>query len=103
MQIKGVLCIHGTGLFTLTKRLAKRHLAYKRFIARIHRLIAGMPKAVKEERKKRSKVEQATLGYDPEKWVKTNDICRSEDPEADAYHELSLPPPVKGRQKFSFC
>lgn len=55
-----------------------------------------MTKAVKEERKKRSKVDQATLGYDPEKWRKANGIIRSEELEDDAYIELSLPPPVKG-------
>ena len=100
---KGVLCIHGPGLVTLAKWLAERHKAYKQLIARLHKFIVGMTKAVKEERLKRSKVDQARLGYDPEKWIKANGIIRSEELEEGTYRELLMPPPVKGKHKYSFC
>ena len=76
---KGVTCINGPGFVTLAKWLAKRHRAYGQFIRRIHRFIIGMTRAVKDERTKRSKVDQAVLGYNPEKWVKANGLIRCED------------------------
>ena len=57
---RGVECIHGKGLVVMAGWLAKRHKAYKKFIERIHNFIVGLAKAEKEERMKKTKVDQTS-------------------------------------------
>ena len=43
------------------------------------------------------------LGYDAEKWIKSNGKIRKEDQATITFHKLTMPPPVKGRHKFTHC
>ena len=62
----------GEGLVKLGSWVANRQDHYKKFIARIHRMIAAVTKAEKEERNKAKAIDKQLLGYDPEKWVETD-------------------------------
>ena len=76
---------------------------YAKFIRRVHKFITAVLIAEKEERAKRKKVVAATLGYDPEKWIKNNAKIRSEDTSGTTYQNLKMSPPTKGRHRFSHC
>jgi len=68
----------------LGKWVANRQDHYKKFLSRIHRMIAAVTKAEKEERKGAQIVEKHLLGYDPLKWTETDlQLDRS-------YHERRL-------------
>ena len=100
---KGVQSIGGDGLVRLASWAVGRHAEYKRFIARIQKFIAAITIVEKEEREKTAKVEKAVLGYDPNKWIKSNGTIRKEDPTSVQYEKLPLPPPVRGKHKFKHC
>ena len=40
---------------------------------------------------------------DPDKWAKTEVNIRSEDQNEVDYKQLEMPPPIKGKHKFSHC
>ena len=103
MQTKGVQSIAGGGLVKLAKWTATRHRKYRAFLARTHKIIAGMTIIEKEARDKAAKVEKALIGYDPDKWIKSEGAIRKEDQAALKYEKLNLPPPVKGRHKYTHC
>ena len=63
----------------------------------------ALPKDEKDERQRKHKLDQALLGHDPEKWVKSNGYIRDEVQDSVAYKELCLPPPVLSKHKFSCC
>ena len=52
---RGVEQLAGEGLVTVGRWVANRQDQYKKFVARIHRMIAAVTKAEKEERKKRTR------------------------------------------------
>ena len=72
-------------------------------MARIHKFIAAIAIAEKEERESAAKIEKAVLGYDTNKAIKSNGTIRKEDPTTVMYERLQLPPPVKGKHKFKHC
>ena len=78
MQTKGVQSIAGEGLVKLAKWTATKHRNYRAFLARIHKFIAGMTIIEKEAREKAAKVEKALIGYDPDKWIKSEGAIRKE-------------------------
>ena len=100
---KGVQSIAGDGLVCLAGWVAKRQAAYKQFIARIHRYIAAITIIEKEERAKAGRIRKALLGYDAEKWIKSNGKIRKETQETITFQKLNMPPPTKGRHKFAHC
>ena len=69
---QGVEQLAGEGLVKLGKWIADRQDRYKKFLARIHLMIAAVTKAEKEERQKAKAIDKQILGYDPEKWVETD-------------------------------
>ena len=83
---KGVESIQGPGLVELAGWAARRHEAYKKLIMRVQKLIAGTVTAEKEERDKNRKAAKVVLGYDPEKWIKSNGTIRDENKEATIYN-----------------
>ena len=103
MQTKGVQSIAGDGLVKLAKWKATKHSQYRTFLARMHKFIAGMTIIEKEAREKAAKVEKALIGYDPDKWIKSEGAIRKEDQAALKYEKLNRPPPVKGRHKYTHC
>ena len=68
---KGVEQLAGEGLVKLGTWVEARQVQYTKFIERIHKMIAAVTKAEKEERKKAKAIDKQVLGYDPEKWVET--------------------------------
>ena len=58
--------VAGEGLPTLGKWLAEKHRNYISFMKRVHKMIAAVTMAEKEERMKEKVVNKAVLGYDPE-------------------------------------
>jgi len=100
---KGVEGIAGIGLVKLGKWCEKRHDDYRRLMCRVQRMIAGVVKAEKEERKKDHDIQKTLLGYDPEKWVKADAEIRAEELEEEDYQCISLVPPTKGKHRFAHC
>ena len=70
---------------------------------RAQRFIAAVISAEKEERVKAKKVDKITLGYDPEKWIKRDAEIRNEDRLSTDYVKIDLPPPHKGKHRFTSC
>ena len=58
-----------------------------------------MPQKKKNVRKGKQ-VDKAVLGYDPDKWIKSNVQIRSEDRASTEYTHLNLPPPIRGKHRF---
>ena len=100
---RGVHSIGGAGLVKLANWAASRHDKYKKFMARIHKLIVAIASVEKEERGIAARTEKAILGYDPAKVIKSSGAIRKEDPSMVQYVSLQLPPPVKGKRKFKHC
>ena len=75
----GVESIQGRGLVELASWFADRHDTYGSFMKRVHKFIAGVLIAEKERRAKDKQVCKIVLGYDPDKWAKTEVNIRSED------------------------
>ena len=48
-------------------------------------------------------VHKALLGYDPEKWLKTDAETRAEELEDSEYQSLNLTLPTKGKHRFAHC
>ena len=100
---KGVEIVAGEGLVTLAKWAAQRYEGYLKFMARVHKMIAAVTMAEKEERGKEKKKEKAILGYDPEKWTDANCVIKNGSSEGRMYQALDLPPPIRGRHKHCYC
>ena len=83
--------------------MAKRHERYGSLMRRIQKIIAGIHTVEKEERAKEKQVNKALLGYDPEKWLKSEVLLRSEDQLNTKYTKLAMPPPIGGKHRFSHC
>ena len=66
-------------------------------------MIAVITMAEKEERKKNLEVQKAIVGYDPEKWMKTNVQLRDDDQAHQTFQAFALPPLIKGKHKFAYC
>ena len=99
----GVEAVAGKGLVKLGKWFEKRHAGYRKLMVRVQRMIAGVTIAEKEERKKYHTVQKALLGYDPEKFLKTDAEIRDEDQEQQEYQRIAMIPPTKGKHRFSHC
>ena len=100
---KGVEQFAGEGLVKLGTWVAARQVQYIKFIARIHKVIAAVTKAEKEERKKAKAIDKQVLGYDPEKWVET-DLSRDRTLQhRRTFSKLDIPPPVQGIHKYRHC
>ena len=69
---EGVKAIQGSGFAKLADWCTRRHGQYRNFMIRIQRYIAAVMIAEKHEREKGNKVDKAILGYDPQKWVKSD-------------------------------
>ena len=100
---QGVEQLAGEGLVKLGTWVANRQDQYKKFVARIHRMIAAVTKAEKEERSRAKAVDQQLLGYDPEKWVETDLRLDRSLQDRRAFSPLDLQPPVVGVHRFDFC
>ena len=72
----GVEAIAGTGLVTLGQWLEARQNNYKKLMHRVHKMIAAVTLAEKEERRNNHFVQKATLGYDTQKWIKADAVVR---------------------------
>ena len=70
---------------------------------RIQKFIAGMTIHEKELRAKQHAIDKATLGYDPEKWVRTDGRIRHENKDTTEYHKLDLQLAVQGKHKYEKC
>ena len=100
---QGVAMVAGRGFVVLGKWLGKRHNDYCKLMAKIHKMIARVTLAEKEERAKDKQVQKALLGYDPEVWMETAMEIRSEDRASTTYEKLDMPPPRRGKHKFHYC
>ena len=69
--------VAGQGLVCLGKWVAGRHDKYICLMKRIHKMIAVVTIAEKNERAKEKVVNKAVLGYDPETWVESSLKVRS--------------------------
>ena len=69
---RGVEAIAGIGLVKLGKWCEQKQTYYRKLILRVQGMIVGVTLAEKEKRKNDHKIKKALLGYDPEKWVKTD-------------------------------
>ena len=70
---------------------------------RIQQIIAVITLAEKAERKTDSEVRKATLGYDPGVWLESDVQIRDNDQMRQTYCKVELPPPAKGKHKYSHC
>ena len=100
---KGAQEVQGAGLVKLAGWIASRHDRYAKFIRRVQKLIVGVLMVEKEERAKKKGVAAATIGYDPEKWLKSNATIRTEDAQDTTYVKLKMPPAIRGHHRFSDC
>ena len=100
---KGVEMLGGEGLVTLAKWAADRYEGYIKFMARVQKMIAAVTLAEKKERGEEKKKVKITMGYDPEKWVDTNCVVKNSTTAGRMYQALDLPPPIRGKHKYSFC
>ena len=91
----GVEMVAGEGLVTLGRWAANRQEQYGKLIARIHKMIAAVTKAEKEERAKAKNIEKHVLGFDPEKWTDSNISLNKNLENRRSYHRLNLSPPLK--------
>ena len=100
---EGVEAIGGRGLVKLGAWLEKRHDQYSKFMPRIQEMIVGIALAEKEERTVDKEIKKATLGYDPDKWLRSDVQIRDGEQEGQEYESIRLPPVLKGKHKFSQC
>ena len=91
MPTEGVQSIGGAGLVRLANWTTRRHDSYKKFMARIHKFIVAITSAEKEERENAAVIEKATLGYDPNKAIKSNGSIRKEDSTSIRVHQATTP------------
>ena len=75
----GVAAIAGVGLAKLGKWCEASLQAYRTLIVRVQKMIVGVTLVEKEERKNDRTLQKALLGYDPEKWIKTDPEIRDEE------------------------
>ena len=99
----GVESTQGRGFVKLASWIADKHDKYGSFIKTVQKLIAGVLIAEKERRAKDKQVSKVVLGYDPDNWANTEVNIRSEDQNEVGYRMLEMPPPIKGKQKYSYC
>ena len=95
--------VAGEGLVTLAKWTAERYEGYLKFMARIHKVIAAVTMAEKEERSKEKKKDEAVLGYDPEKWMGANCVVNDGNKQGRPYRSLDMQLPIRGKHKHRFC
>ena len=95
--------VGGVGLVKLGAWLAERHDAYIAFMIRIQNMIVAITKAEKEERQRRHTIRKATIGYDTNKYLKTDIRIRDERNLQVQYEELKIAPPAAGRHRFTHC
>ena len=100
---KGVAQIAGEGLVKLGTWVAARQEQYIKFVARIHKMIAAVTEAEKEERNKAKAIDKQVLGYDPEKWVETELNLDRSLQHRRVVSTLDIPPPVPGVHKHKYC
>ena len=70
---------------------------------RIRKMRAVIILAEKAERGKDEKIKKSILGYDPKVWLETDVQIRDTGQLNQAYSRIALPPPVKGKHKYSHC
>ena len=99
----GVEHIQGRGLVKLASWISDRHDMYGAFMKRVHKMITGVLIAEKERRTKDKQVSKAVMGYDPDKWIQSDVNIRSENQNEVDYSKLDMPPPIRGKDKFSHC
>ena len=99
----GVEMLAGEGLVKLGKWAASRQEQYGTLIERIHKMIAAVTKAEKEERTIAKVIDKQVLGYDPDKWIDTNLSLEKSMEHRRTYSRLVLPPPIDGVHKYEFC
>ena len=100
---RGVESIGGRGLVKLGVWLAKRHDRYASFMKRVHKMIATITIAEKQERAKDKEIQRMLIGYDPEKWLKTNAQLRDDEQNQQAFNKLDMPAAIIGKHKYSRC
>ena len=100
---RGVEQLAGEGLVKLGSWVANRQDHYKKFVARIHRMIAAVTKAEKEERQKAKDIDEQLLGYDPGNRVETDLRLDRSLQDRRIFSPLELQPPVVGVHRFDFC
>ena len=99
----GVESIGGRGLVKLGVWLAKRHDRYASFMKRVHKMIATITIAEKQERAKDKEIQRMLIGYDPEKWLKTNAQLRDDEQNQQVFNKLDMPPAIRGKHIYSRC
>ena len=83
------------------KWLEARQNKYRKLINRVHKIIAAVTIAEKEERKKVHTIQKAICGFDPLKWTKTDAEVRGEGHLEVDYQEVHLIAPTKGNHWFA--
>ena len=68
---------------------------------RIHKFIAEVTIAEKEEREKQRTIEKAVCGYDTKVWTETALKIRDADYDNIDFQKLKLSPPIKGKHKYT--
>ena len=66
-------------------------------------MIVGATLAEKEERANDRTIQKALLGYDLEKWVKTDVEIRGEEQMKVEYQSIQIIQPTKGKHRFAHC
>ena len=72
-------------------------------MSRVHKMIAAVTMAEKEERKKVHNIQKNILGFDPLKWTKADALVRDEGHLEVDYQEVKLIAPTKGNHRFARC
>ena len=100
---RGVEATAGIGLVKLGKMCEQRQNDYRKLIVRIQKMIVGVALTEKEERINDHTILKALLGYDPQKWVKTEAEIRDEEQLEVDYQSIEIIQPTRGKHRFAHC
>ena len=87
----------------LGKWCEARQKDYIKLLVRVQQMIVGVTLAEKEGRANDRTIQKALLGYDPEKWVKTDVEIRGEEQIEVGYQSINSSNPPKGKHRFAHC
>ena len=91
----------GIGLVKLGKWCEARLKNYKKLLNRVHKMIAAVTIAEKDERKKIQAAKKTIMGYDTQKWTEADATIRDETQLEVRYKKIDLVSVTKGNHRFN--